>query len=206
MGATLFDAIESRDVAAISRALDEGADPNAVRAEPPPWRPLHAAIEEMEDGGPAGALVVLVRRGARVDAWDGAHDSTPLLMACFREQREAARILLAAGADPNVVGSEGDTPLGVCVERGDVEMATLLLACDAKTTIDRHSGLSGATPLGHAVSRLDVPMVELLLDHGADPDALDVGRRSARERLPDRGTERSDQRDAVAALLDRSPE
>ncbi len=55
--------------------------------------------------------------------------------------------------------------------------------------------------LGRAASRLDVPMLELLLRAGADPEALDLDRQRARERLPSRDSENQEAWDAVAALL-----
>jgi uncharacterized protein len=182
---TLEKAIESRSREAVARLLAAGADPNAPGADRPHWRPLHAAIEELEHGGPIDAVILLIRHGAQVDAWDGRHEATPLLMASFRGQREAVRLLLACGADPNVVGAEGDSPLRWWVELGDWEMAALLLACGATRTINEPGGLTGMTALGIAASRLDWPMIALLLEYGADPEALDADRRRAGERVPE---------------------
>ncbi|HYO57052.1 ankyrin repeat domain-containing protein [Archangium sp.] len=122
-------------------------------------------------------------------------------MAVFRLQSEAVRILLAAGADPNYRGSQGDSPLRACVERGDHAMAAMLLRCGATHTLDEFGGLSGMSALGRAASRLDVPMLELLLRAGADPEASDLDRQRARERLPPRDSENKETWDAAAALL-----
>ncbi len=65
-------------------------------------------------------LVLLLRAGADIDGWyvnpwDDSPGATPLLVACFREQRDAVRILLSAGADPSFRDAEGDTPLTAVV-------------------------------------------------------------------------------------------
>jgi ankyrin repeat protein len=201
MSTELFEVLERHDLNSLAAWLSRGADPNAVRQEPPAWLPLHAAIEELEHGGPIEALVLLLRHGASVDGLDAAWDATPLLMALFRHQPEAARILLAAGADPNTVGAEGDSPLRWSVEQDDGETAAMLLRCGAAGTIDSAGGASGMTALGRAASRLNIPMIELLLDGGADPRALDADRRTAREHLPAR--ERDPPAwDRAAALLE----
>lgn len=197
----LFEAIEAHDRRRVAQALGDGADPNAVRDTPPRWRPLHAAVEELEFGGPVDTLVVLIRRGAEVNARDEG-DSTPLLMACFRRRLDGVQILLAAGADPDVVGGEGDTPLGWAVEQGDGELASLLLDCGAGKSIDASSGIGGTTPLGHAARRLDLAMVELLLERGADPEAADRDGRRAGELMPAREDGTSDAWDAVARRLE----
>jgi ankyrin repeat protein len=201
MSSDLFEAIEAHDRDRLAQLLAGGADPNTTQDAAPGWRPLHAAIEELEDGGPVDALVVLLRAGAAVDERDSAADATPLLMACFREQREAVRILLAAGADPNATGGEGDTPLGWWAERGDREMAALVLDCGGTETVDAPSGLSGRTPLAHAASRLDLPMIELLLDRGASPEATGSDRRTARDCLPPRDDATAEAWDAAARAL-----
>jgi ankyrin repeat protein len=50
----------------------------------------------------------------------------------MNQQTEAARILLAVGADPNVRDDEGDTLLGLCLKHGDLQTAQLLKQCAAK--------------------------------------------------------------------------
>lgn len=197
----LFEAIEKHDLERLATLLDGGADPNAVKEEWPRWMPLHAAVEELEYGGPVEALVLLLRRGAHVDGLGADRNATPLLMAVFRRQAEAVRILLASGADPNFRGSEGDSPLRACVEQGEHAMASLLLRCGATRSINEAGGLSCMTALGLAASRLDVPMIELLLQAGADPDVLDLDRQTAREHLPPRTSENQPAWDAAAALL-----
>jgi ankyrin repeat protein len=122
-------------------------------------------------------------------------------MALFRHQCEAARILLAAGADPNVVGDEGDSLLRWSVEHGDIDIAAMLLRCGAGKSIDSAGGLTGMTALGCAVSRLNVPMVMLLLSAGASAYALDADRRPALERIPRRDATNASAWDAVMALL-----
>ena len=201
MSAELFAAIEKHDLDRLAALLSRGADPNAVKPDWPGWLALHAAVNELEEGGSVEAVVLLLRHGASVDGLDPSRDATPLLMALFRNQLEAARMLLAAGANPNVVGSEGDSPLRWCVERGDTEMAATLLRCGATGTINDAGGPSGMSALGRAASRLDVATVTLLLGAGADPKALDADRRTALERLPPRDPDTPEAWDAVAALL-----
>lgn len=201
MSIELFEATEQHDLSRLVSLLSRGADPNATRAEGPGWRPLHTAIEELEHGGSIEALVLLLRHGAAVDGWDAKRDTTPLLMALFRHQLEAVRMLLAAGADPNVVGGEGDSPLRWSVEHDDFETAAMLLRCGATKTIDSAGGASGMSALGRAASQLNVPMIDLLLRAGADPDALDADHQIALERLPPRDTKDPQVWAAAAALL-----
>jgi ankyrin repeat protein len=204
-----FDGIASHDLDRLAAALAQGADPNGTSDAEPPWTPLHAAIEELEHGGSTEALVLLLRAGARADSWDARRDATPLLMSLFRRQPEATRLLLAAGADPNMTGAEGDTPLRWCVDAGDHATAATLLRCGATATIDTAGGPRGMTALGRAVSRLDRQMVALLLRAGADPAAQDADRRMAREYLPgvgalsrdDTGQERGSRFDGEQAQI-----
>jgi ankyrin repeat protein len=203
MSTELFEAIEQHDLNRLAALLAGGANPNATQAQGYGWRPLHAAIEELEQGGSIETLVLLLRHDAAGDGWDAAHDATSLLMALFRGQHEAVRMLLAAGADPNVVGGEGDSPLRWSVELGDRETVAMLLRCGADKTIDGAGGASGMTALGRAVSQLNIPMIVLLLDAGADPEALDADRRTARERLPPRETVDPQAWDAAVGLLGR---
>lgn len=191
--AELFEAIESGDVDRVRAVLAAGADPDAIQPDHwPSWRPLHAAIEALEEGGPLEILTVLLEHGATVDGWDGQRDATPLLMAVFRGQKEAARLLLDAGADVNVVGGEGDSPLRWAVQSGDTETVRLLLERGAARDLDVGGGVSGMNALGIAARRLDVAMVRLLLEAGARPDAPDADGWTA--------SRRADRPDDVEAL------
>jgi hypothetical protein len=205
----LFEAIEQHDLDGLRARLAQGADPNALQAEWPQFRPLHAAIEALEEGGSMEALILLLRSGAAVDERCG-EDVTPLLMAVFRKQREAVRMLLAAGADPNCRGGEGDSPLRWSVDEDDYELAAMLLRCGATKTIDdagtfdSTGGYSAMTALGRAASKLNIRMIQLLLEAGADPEARDYDRRTARSLLPPRETSDPALWDAAEQLLART--
>lgn len=194
----LFAAIESYDLDRLGELLAGGSDPSVLKPTPPGWSALHEAIEQLEDGGPIEALVLLMRYGARVDSNGG---DTPLLMALYRAQQLAAYLLLAGGADTNVQGPEGDSALRVCAERGDVGMAEMLLRCGARATIDESGGPAGASALGIAARRLDLPMIALLLRWGADPKARDADKLIACNRLPPRTSENAEVRDVAERML-----
>jgi len=100
----MFTALEAHDLDGLASVLAGGADPNALKPAPPHWSPLHEAIEQLEDGGSIEELVLLLRHGAAVE---GSEGDTPLLMALYRDQPDAVRLLLGAGANPNVRGMEG---------------------------------------------------------------------------------------------------
>lgn len=187
MTEALRNAIDARDVERLAELLAAGADPNAKSLHG--FTPLQAAVDELEalsesePGGPIEAVVLLLRHGADVNGWDQSRTSTPLLAAVMIKHIEAVRILLAAGADPNVRGNEGDSPLRSCADNGLLEMARLLLHCGASKTIDEGGGSTGKNALGFAATRLDVEMVRLLLAHGANPQARDLDKMTPLDRF-----------------------
>ena len=148
------------------------------------WSDLQHAINAVDEGGSLDLVIMLIRHGEDVNAWDTNKNVTPLLMALFRNQIEIAHLLLGAGADPNVTGAEGDTPLMWSVEKGNINMARLLLECGADKTINQPSGFSGMTPLGMAASKMNAPIVSLLLQFGAGIDSLDACYQKPIEHLP----------------------
>jgi uncharacterized protein len=185
MSEAFVDAIESGNVDRVAELLAAGADANETvisRYYTLEFRltPLLAAVRALQTPGAPeprcslDSVVLLLRYGADVNRWDEEHETTPLLNAVFNNNIDAVRILLAAGADPNVRDDEGFSPLRFCVQQGYLEMARLLLLCGATKTIhEAGGGGSGMNALGMAAYWLDVDMVRLLLAHGADPHVED---------------------------------
>lgn len=203
MSTELFEAIEQHDVYRFATLLDRGANPNVAVSEQPTWTPLKAAIEELTEQGPVASLVLLLRHGATVTASSIPGDATPLLVAVFCRQPEATRLLLAAGADPNVRDAEGDSPLRLAVSQGDSATVSLLLQCGATGSINDSGGPNGRNALGIATSTLNIPMIELLLRFGADSDSLDSDNQSARHHLPARDSVNAHLWDTAFRMLQR---
>jgi ankyrin repeat protein len=190
----LIIAIETGDVDCLAKLLVAGADPNATVISryytlEERLTPLLVAVRELDPpsdqqpGHPIDAVVLLLRYGADVNLWDEKHSLTPLLIAVMINHAEAVHILLAAGADPNVCGDEGDSPLRFCAQEGLLEMARLLLHCGAHKIIHEAGGMAGMNALGWAVTRLDIDMVRLLLSYGADPTVEDADRMTVFDHL-----------------------
>ncbi|SEG91928.1 Ankyrin repeat [Nonomuraea solani] len=100
---------------------------------------------------------------------------TALYQAAVRGDADMARILLAAGADPNRE-SGGDSeglPLCAAASWGHLDAVTALL--DAGANPDQREDLprSAMTALHWAASREHLAVVRVLLDRGADPDLGD---------------------------------
>jgi ankyrin repeat protein len=130
-------------------------------APPPETRELIAAIRS----GDHRVLKSLLDKKA--DATQEVGATTALATAVGRGDAVAAKLLLAAGADPNLSPADAPTPLLAAIEKSDVEMATVLLAGGAKP--DAAAGRAG-TPLSLAARKGNLPLIKLLLENKADPN------------------------------------
>ncbi len=203
MGQDIFAAIENSDVAGVEALLIDGADPNGVREVGYHVRPLHAAINAIEEGRSVSTIPLLLHYGADIDkTFPDFFGGTPLLVALYNNLKEVAYLLLARGANPNLRSEEGHVPLCWAVENRDIEMAQTLLQKGAWKEINQYTAEEGRTALGMAIHRLQDDMVRLLLDAGADPRARDFDRRNARDCLPERESGNSAMWDRVSQLLD----
>ena len=147
---TAAAAHDDRGLTAVMRAAYRGVDVlAAVLAADPPLEPFDRIVAGEAAGLPAP------------DAWtpDGF---TPLHIAAFANNAAAARALLAAGADPNILASASFarvTPLGTCAFAGANDVARVLLehGADPLLTADH-----GFTPLDSALANGNDELAALL--------------------------------------------
>lgn len=138
-----------------------GADPN-LHCSKSCRAPLHAAVI----GKNAAMVSALVLRGARLNVADKSGE-TPLVSAIRESFLPGVRILLVAGADPNIccAANNGGAPLHIAAGKGNEQILSCLLLIGAeKDDVDN----SGETPLMCAVLEGQLSTVEALLTAGAD--------------------------------------
>lgn len=102
---------------------------------------------------------------------------SPLILACYRGNRDVANYLIKHGADVNVASTMG-TALMAAVVKNDVETVKLLLAKEANVEL---SDSNGITALIYAVKFQNPEIVKLLLKSGASKSARDKDGKTAFE-------------------------
>ena len=133
----IHDAARAGIVERVAALLDAGVDVNsrdAMKATP-----LHCAAQ----GDRVEVVKLLLARGAEVDAAN-VHGSPPLLLT---HDPEVARLLLEAGADPNLHVSKGMTTFLYHARFASPQLLTLLLDAGADLTA---TGEDGTTVLDAA--------------------------------------------------------
>lgn len=135
--------------------------------------PMHSEeIHLAARKGDAAAIEQLIADGVPVDLPSTRHTSqpgvSPLYVAAQFGRVDAVKVLLAAGADPEIrpTGEETDgTPMHMAARRGKIEVVTLLLDHGADPNIyDTWLG----TPLHQARLNDNEPLAEMLIARGAE--------------------------------------
>ena len=192
---TLFTAMWDGDGKAVQCYMDAGVDPNSRSAfdQRSGDHNGETILVDAVRHGYVEVVRVLVWAGADVNTlallpkFDPEHGldpaswepTQPLIFLAFPPQpserhSQIARVLLAAGADPNArlarLPSQNITPLVVAANGSDYQSMELLMIHGADPDI-RPDGNS--TLLWEAVSTGDVEKAAILLTGGADPRAVD---------------------------------
>ena len=156
--APIHDAARKGDVAAITAALDAGADINASEGG---GTPLYFAVRK----GHLAAAKLLIERGAKVNV-GSSYWGYLLTIASAKTRVDLITLLLANGANPNST-FDGESVLHVAVKFGCLDCVKALVEAGADVnapTYDTHS--SFRTPL-HIAIRYGYPEVaDYLLTHG----------------------------------------
>ena len=159
--ATLADAAERRDRAAIRAELGRGVDVNATQVDGTTALHWAAYYDDAETAG------LLVKAGANVNAAN-QYGVPPLALASTNGNAAIVRLLLEAGADANATTKGGETPLMLASRAGSVDAVKALLVRGAKHDA-RES--HGQTALMWASAEGHVPVMQALIEAGADINA-----------------------------------
>lgn len=114
------------------------------------------------ENGDVGTVWQQVQKGIRFDQIDLSTELTPLGLAAEAGHAEIVRILLSAGASPDLGGAT--TPLEAAVVGGHHEVVEALLRHDADVNKAVEEGF---TPLMTAATTGDLELVQILLNAGA---------------------------------------
>ncbi len=129
-----------------------------------------APIHDAAKNGDVAAIIAALDAGAGVDENDGW--ATPLWYAARRGKEEAAKLLIARGADANLATKTSGPPLLGAIERKNGILVKLLLASGA----DPNAALATNSALYLAAKSGCLECVEALVDAGAEVNALNKDR------------------------------
>ena len=166
----LFDAIDMDEADKVERALNNGADKNAIY-EPYGWPALYWAIYKENPE----IVAILLEKGADVNAKTN-NGWTALYSASRGGYTEIASMLLEKGADINAKDNYGNTALMWASHYGHIEIVALLLKNEADVNMKDNSD---GTALQMASEKGRTEIVRMLLDKGADVNATDNNGRTA---------------------------
>lgn len=165
------------DLTLVRTLISQGADP-AMTVEDSSTIGALAQAAQCNHGA---VVKMLIRAGAKVDqkftwSWQGMEirESTALTLAARSGAVTSVRVLLAAGANPDLMeiarepSGGGDRQSPLMLARTDAIVEALL---NAGADADLASPVSGDTPLMYAARKNSPQRIAMLLKHGANPEA-----------------------------------
>jgi ankyrin repeat protein len=153
----------------------------------------------------AELIKVLLAGGAAVDARSNGN-FTALMFAVRQDARDAVRLLVAAGADVNLAGPNGQDLLRLAITNRHYTLASTLLDAGARPMTRNRQGstplhdlITSRSPQRHADNQFVAPgegespqlssleLMKKLVAHGADPNARTEPTPIVHERWTDKG-------------------
>jgi len=137
---------------------------------------LHLAAEAND----VATLQTLIAEGGAAhlqSRMPSAGKLTPLHAAVRAGAEDAARVLIAAGANVNTPDAQNMTPLHTAAARNDTGMIYTLV-CEGHAEMRRTENPAGYTALHIAVINKNAAALRALCDLGADPHQMDTDKRT----------------------------
>lgn len=128
--------------------------------------PLHNAVF----GGNSAIVDLLIKRGVDLEVHDDHQENTALILASYYGDIEIVKLLLDAGANPNLFDEEQKTALSHAADKGYLEIVKLLI--NAHAAIDTQNE-NGHTPLMFAARAGHAAIVEFLIRNHAQINMRD---------------------------------
>jgi ankyrin repeat protein len=100
---------------------------------------------------------------------------TPLIIAGYRNQLEAVKVLLDLGANVNAISEDGTVLTAACY-KSNTALVKILLEQHADVNVKNNAG---TTPLMFAIMAENEEIVKLLMENKADTKTIDNSRKSA---------------------------
>jgi|KBSSwiStaDraftv2_1062776.scaffolds.fasta_scaffold21916_3 ankyrin repeat protein len=154
------DAAMRGDLAAVRKAVQQGADVNIAQGDG--MTALHWAA----DRGDSAMAELLLKARANISATTRDAGYTPLHLASRRASAAVVRSLLKAGADAKAVSASGATVLHLAAQGGNADVVDALLEKGADPNVREPE--YGQTPLVFAAEAGRAAAVTALIKHGAD--------------------------------------
>ena len=166
------------------------------------WSPMHAAVSkghknvvQILHATETGPMANIMQYN-HINMRDGCCN-TPLIIACCHGGHvEVARYLLEQGADVNMIGQFGMTPLHSAVECGQLEIAKLLMAYGADLNA---RDTNGQLPINVGYGSENEEMKQAILDEPRR--RLDHGHKRATEQHSEATTSASAQQEEEVEAL-----
>lgn len=146
----LIWAIQENDLQKVTTLLRDGKNIN--NQDFLGYSPLHYAAKYAKEA----IVAYLVEAKALLDQASVRNGNTPLLLAVKRGHKKIVSLLLAAGANPNIVNRQGYNALQFAIQQSRRDLMQLLLQAGAAYS-------TGPSPLLMAIKGRSLPIVQLLL-------------------------------------------
>ncbi|NJM80254.1 MAG: hypothetical protein HC854_12710 [Flavobacterium sp.] len=162
----LYKAVEKGDIEKVKELLQKGENVNEYSKNGlfPLWRATADNNYEISK--------LLIENKAKVNQLNKVPpaEGTAIELPCQEGYLDIVKLLVENGADINLKGFRGFTPIRIAARNGHLEIVKYLAESGAKIDI---KAMDGATPFAHAATKGHIDIVKYLFEKGANVNNID---------------------------------